>query len=405
MYEAARRWRCTNALYKRAGRVRWWCRLPQAGCFRCERVARVCDKRRLLGRAPSYKPHSASRPNTQVELRPGDLSWPDFLASVPQPTSLQAHVADSDDTATILFSSGTTGGSVTGLAAVCGKRGGSARAATAGGSPASNPGPALPSAALQASPRPCPGAMSRRCAAPPTRTSTRTCGGATGCAGPPAWAGCWGHGWSLQVSDSGSALLCCRRDTSLPPCRCSLPACAGKCPLLLSSSPASAFPPCPAALLNGATIALLHGSPQGRPFGQFVEAAGVTMLGVVPSIVKVRWAGAGSGRISACAGPGSGCATLLCGDLPLPCAPHVQAWRASDCMRGLDWSSIRCFRCNRWGGCWKALSTVSTCRRASVRQCGAPASCTAPSSTCTAACSSACAARLARPLHRTMRCG
>ena len=41
------------------------------------------------------------------------------------------------------------------------------------------------------------------------------------------------------------------------------------------------------ALLNGATIALLHGSPQGRPFGEFVQAAGVTMLGVVPSIVKV----------------------------------------------------------------------------------------------------------------------
>ena len=35
-------------------------------------------------------------------------------------------------------------------------------------------------------------------------------------------------------------------------------------------------------------IALLHGSPQGRPFGEFVQAAGVTMLGVVPSIVKVR---------------------------------------------------------------------------------------------------------------------
>ncbi|PRW59713.1 acetyl- synthetase [Chlorella sorokiniana] len=60
-----------------------------------------------------------------------------------------------------------------------------------------------------------------------------------------------------------------------------------------------------AALLNGATIALLHGSPQGRPFGEFVQAAHVTMLGVVPSIVK--------------------------------------AWRASDCMHGLDWSGIRCF--------------------------------------------------------------
>lgn len=49
-----------------------------------------------------------------------------------------------------------------------------------------------------------------------------------------------------------------------------------------------------AALLNGATIALLQGSPQGRPFGEFVEAAGVTMLGVVPSIVKVRLVGTNS---------------------------------------------------------------------------------------------------------------
>ncbi|KAL4429385.1 hypothetical protein ABPG77_005159 [Micractinium sp. CCAP 211/92] len=60
-----------------------------------------------------------------------------------------------------------------------------------------------------------------------------------------------------------------------------------------------------ATLLNGATIALLHGSPQGRPFGEFVAAARVTMLGVVPSIVK--------------------------------------AWRASGCMQGLDWSCIRCY--------------------------------------------------------------
>jgi hypothetical protein len=48
------------------------------------------------------------------------------------------------------------------------------------------------------------------------------------------------------------------------------------------------WPTClPAALLNGATIALFQGSPQGRPFGAFVQASGVTMLGVVPSIVKV----------------------------------------------------------------------------------------------------------------------
>lgn len=48
-----------------------------------------------------------------------------------------------------------------------------------------------------------------------------------------------------------------------------------------------------ATLLNGATVALLHGSPQGRPFGTFVQAARVTMLGVVPSLVKVRGGRAG----------------------------------------------------------------------------------------------------------------
>ena len=41
-----------------------------------------------------------------------------------------------------------------------------------------------------------------------------------------------------------------------------------------------------AALLNGATLALFQGSPLGRDFGVFVEAAGVSMLGLVPSIAK-----------------------------------------------------------------------------------------------------------------------
>ncbi|MEO0321655.1 MAG: AMP-binding protein [Myxococcota bacterium] len=60
-----------------------------------------------------------------------------------------------------------------------------------------------------------------------------------------------------------------------------------------------------ASLLNGAAIALYEGAPHGRDFGAFVAQAGVTMLGVVPSLVK--------------------------------------AWRASDCMAGLDWSGLRCF--------------------------------------------------------------
>lgn len=49
----------------------------------------------------------------------------------------------------------------------------------------------------------------------------------------------------------------------------------------------------------------MQGAPLGRDFGQFVQAARVNVLGLVPSIVK--------------------------------------AWRASDCMSGLDWSSLRCF--------------------------------------------------------------
>jgi acetyl-CoA synthetase len=60
-----------------------------------------------------------------------------------------------------------------------------------------------------------------------------------------------------------------------------------------------------AALLNDATIALYQGSPLGRDFGEFVAHAGVTMLGVVPSLVK--------------------------------------AWRGTGCMDGLDWSRLRAF--------------------------------------------------------------
>eukprot|EP00879_Flechtneria_rotunda_P024186 GHRR01025634.1.p1 GENE.GHRR01025634.1~~GHRR01025634.1.p1 ORF type:complete len:660 (+),score=213.05 GHRR01025634.1:617-2596(+) len=60
-----------------------------------------------------------------------------------------------------------------------------------------------------------------------------------------------------------------------------------------------------ASLLNGATMALYQGAPSGRDFGQFVAAAGVNVLGLVPSIVK--------------------------------------SWRLSNCMSGLDWSSLKCF--------------------------------------------------------------
>ncbi|KAM3380901.1 putative acyl-activating enzyme 17, peroxisomal isoform X1 [Capsicum galapagoense] len=55
-------------------------------------------------------------------------------------------------------------------------------------------------------------------------------------------------------------------------------------------------------LLNGATMALYNGSPLGSGFAKFVQDAKVTMLGVVPSIVR--------------------------------------AWKSTNCTAGLDWSSI-----------------------------------------------------------------
>lgn len=58
-----------------------------------------------------------------------------------------------------------------------------------------------------------------------------------------------------------------------------------------------------ASLLNGATIALYNDAPTTRGFIEFVEDAGVTMLGVVPSIVA--------------------------------------AWRASGALRQGDWTTVR----------------------------------------------------------------
>ena len=60
-----------------------------------------------------------------------------------------------------------------------------------------------------------------------------------------------------------------------------------------------------ASLINRATIALFDDTPTGRPFGQFVQDACVTVLGVVPSLVAT--------------------------------------WKTSGCMSGLDWSAIKCF--------------------------------------------------------------
>jgi acetyl-CoA synthetase len=60
-----------------------------------------------------------------------------------------------------------------------------------------------------------------------------------------------------------------------------------------------------ASLINGATMALYEGVPSGEEFARFVQNAGVTVLGVVPSLVK--------------------------------------AWRASGALDGADWSGVRLF--------------------------------------------------------------
>ncbi|HSW69879.1 MAG TPA: AMP-binding protein [Gammaproteobacteria bacterium] len=60
-----------------------------------------------------------------------------------------------------------------------------------------------------------------------------------------------------------------------------------------------------AGLLNNATIALYEDVPRDRDFGKFIQDAGVTMLGVVPTLVA--------------------------------------SWRQTHCMQKLDWSKIKCF--------------------------------------------------------------
>ncbi len=60
-----------------------------------------------------------------------------------------------------------------------------------------------------------------------------------------------------------------------------------------------------ASLINKATIALYYGAPMGEAFGAFVQEAKVTMLGVVPSIVR--------------------------------------QWKNTGTMEKFDWSAIKCF--------------------------------------------------------------
>lgn len=60
-----------------------------------------------------------------------------------------------------------------------------------------------------------------------------------------------------------------------------------------------------AALINRATIALYHEAPKGRGYGEFIQNAQVTMLGVVPTLVA--------------------------------------SWRQSKCMEGSNWTNIKLY--------------------------------------------------------------
>ena len=60
-----------------------------------------------------------------------------------------------------------------------------------------------------------------------------------------------------------------------------------------------------ATLINKATIALYYGAPMGEDFGEFVQNAKVTMLGVIPSFVK--------------------------------------NWKNTQCMEAYNWDHIKCF--------------------------------------------------------------
>ncbi|KAG5522641.1 hypothetical protein RHGRI_034705 [Rhododendron griersonianum] len=60
-----------------------------------------------------------------------------------------------------------------------------------------------------------------------------------------------------------------------------------------------------ASLLNGASMALYNGSPLGSGFAKFVQDAKITMLGVIPSLVRT--------------------------------------WKTANCTDSYDWSAIRCF--------------------------------------------------------------
>jgi acetyl-CoA synthetase len=89
-----------------------------------------------------------------------------------------------------------------------------------------------------------------------------------------------------------------------------------------------------ASLVNGATMALYDDAPAGPGFAKFVRDAGVTMLGLVPSMVS--------------------------------------AWRSSGCTDGIDWSGIRAF--SSTGECSNAEDMLylmsRACYRPVIEYCG-----------------------------------
>jgi acetyl-CoA synthetase len=89
-----------------------------------------------------------------------------------------------------------------------------------------------------------------------------------------------------------------------------------------------------ASLLNRAAMGLYCGAPTGREFGNFVQSAKATMLGVVPSLIKI--------------------------------------WRNTGCMENLDWSAIKIF--SSTGECSSADDMIWLMSRASgkpvIEYCG-----------------------------------
>ncbi|MCZ6574418.1 MAG: AMP-binding protein [Planctomycetota bacterium] len=90
-----------------------------------------------------------------------------------------------------------------------------------------------------------------------------------------------------------------------------------------------------AALMNGGTIALYEGVPTGAGFGRFVRDAGVTMLGVVPSLVR--------------------------------------AWRTAGALEGIQWDGVRVFSStgepsNRYDYLW--LMSRAAYRAPVIEYCG-----------------------------------